>query len=165
MNIEGNITIVAMQPEQLTTIASWQQGERARYADSGDLSQRIERLSSHIGSNIFPATYVACAGDTPIGCVSLVYYFASASTQGNQKKQGLWLSNLYVLPEYRRQGLASHLLGHCRQQCVEQDVDTLQLFTADLSKYYQARGWTYHRRARVSGIDVDILQLKIDQQC
>lgn len=162
----AQLTIRPLGHEQLVLVAGWQHSERASSGDPGKLEDRIARLALHIGGAQFPTTYVVFDGDTPMACASLVYYGAARLSKPTESTpigaaDNLWLSNVFVLPEYRCQGVASKLLKFCELQAAKK-VSTLYLFSSERADYYRQRGWSQLSIARVSGLDVDILQRSLE---
>jgi GNAT superfamily N-acetyltransferase len=72
-------------------------------------------------------------------------------------KPGLWLEDLYVRPQYRRQGVGNALMVFLARLCVERDYGRLEWSVLDWNTptldFYKALGaeaeteWTNHRLA------------------
>jgi ribosomal protein S18 acetylase RimI-like enzyme len=83
--------------------------------------------------------FVAESDGRTVGFTLLYPLYSSLS------QRRIWLLNdLYVLPEFRRHGVASQLLARAQSWGVETDADYLTLETAHdnpAQHLYEARGW------------------------
>lgn len=99
-----------------------------------------------------PTTYchVAEVGGEVVG---LAVWFLSFSTWTG--KNGIWLEDLFVLPEHRGTGLGKALLQRLAQVCVERDFTRLEWWVLDWNApsiaFYESLGavaqdeWTTYR--------------------
>ncbi|MFL0803744.1 MAG: GNAT family N-acetyltransferase [Agarilytica sp.] len=163
-----SIIDLTQQPSWAPTIARWHHEEwlknhsglegRARSAEhiAKKLAQREHSLAQHLNDDPLPTTFVAHRKEVPIGTVSLVYY---QFTQ--DKRPSEWLTNLYVLPELRRQGVAGALLEHALQYACEHDLPCLMLYTSTSADFYRKRRWRTINKGIVQGLKVDIMDYKL----
>lgn len=94
-----------------------------------------------------PVSWVAFSGDIPVGMVSLKDHDLASHTHLRP-----WLSALYVLPQYRRRGIAESLIDTVASYAHERKNTRLYLFADHrnllyLSGYYSARGWNFCDKA------------------
>jgi len=116
------------------------------------LCERRHALSRHLGEEPLPTTFVAHWAGDPIGTVSLVYYQFTHDQNPTE-----WLTNLFVLPEYRRRGVASHLLNSAIAYASSHDLHRLLLYTNDQVDFYRKRHWRPLNRGLVQGEKVEIM--------
>lgn len=63
-----------------------------------------------------------------------------------------WLASLYVIPEFRRQGVARDLIKAIEDHAHSHDVRTLHLYTVDAEHLYLKCGWRVGERFISHGI-------------
>jgi GNAT superfamily N-acetyltransferase len=151
---------LASCPDYLDQVATWHHRECLRQGLQSHQDKRRERLLQHlIGCACVPQTWLALepgSGDL-IGCVSVVSYHLGARPGTPQADTPLWLSNLFVAPEWRRQGVASGLIEGVRQFSRELGMTGLWLTATDQSEFYRRRGWQLVRRAKLGGRWVNVM--------
>ena len=109
-------------------------------------------------STALPVSWVALADNVPAGMVSLKEHDLSSHAHLSP-----WLSALYVIPEFRRQGIAAGLIDAVVDYARSKGYKELFLFTdnknsAYLSRYYTERGWTLYERVRdQDGMEIEVL--------
>lgn len=175
MNPTMTISHLREFPQWVKTVASWHHQEWLRsFRDGGlrasaselgaDIREREHNLRAHFARDPIPATFVAhvpaVEGDpeerTPIGSVSLVFYQFTKS-----RKPSEWVTNLFVEPEHRCQGVGARLLGHIEQYAKHQGLLQLRLYTRDKAAYYQKRQWTHTHNGLVQGNTVSVLEKRV----
>lgn len=115
----------------LDQIASWHQQEWQQQ----DLAERTRQLTTHLSDEAIPTTLVAFSGDCAVGSVSLVRYQRLGGYPAS-----VWMANMYVVPELRRQGVGSRLIDEAEKQAGEAGVSQLFLYTHDQKNYYKNWG-------------------------
>ena len=93
------------------------------------------------GFDSLPVSWVALEGDTPVGMVSLKEHDLAS-----HQHLGPWLSALYVLPPFRRRGVAGALISEVLMSAKERGASKIYLFAdhrnlSYLSRFYSSRGW------------------------
>lgn len=131
-------------------------GGRGEEEVADRLRQRHDSLSLHLKGVGLPATFIAHSSGNPIGSVSLVYY---QFTKDNHASE--WLTNLYVLPEYRKQGIAASLLSTAISHAIEMNVPKLMLYTSNCGDYYRKRKWRTINHGVVQGQKVEIMDYQL----
>ncbi len=156
-------------PHWVATVSAWHHGEwlQAQSARPGasvkpseiakKKGERERLLASHLSDAPIPATFVAHCAGMPVGSVSLVYY---QFTQDQRPSE--WLTNLFVLPNNRYQGIGDGLLRHALRYAQHHDVARLMLYTNDRAAFYRKRQWRPVNRGIVQGQKVDILDYLLE---
>ena len=134
------LTIRPSTPADVLTIFSLIQA----LADYEKLSHTVtgspEALTEHLfGDRQFAETILAEWDSKPVG---FALFFSNYSTF--LTKPGLYLEDLFVLPEYRRQGVGKALLSHVAQLAMERDAGRLEWSVLDWNEpaiaFYQRMG-------------------------
>ena len=94
-----------------------------------------------------PVSWVALEGDLPVGMVSLKEHDLASHAHLSP-----WLSALFVLPIYRRRGIANELIKTVIGDAKSRGGERLYLFAdhknlSYLSRFYSARGWNFEEDA------------------
>lgn len=155
------ISTLAEFPEWVPILARWHHEEWLRgqegdeLALAGDsqnkLARREDLLNKHCDAEDIPQTFVTHQAHIPVGSASIVRYRFSL-----QQRSSEWLTNVYVLPEFRRKGIARRLIDYACAQAKILGVQELKLYTSDQAKFYQKLGWKAHGAGRVQGQTVSV---------
>jgi len=146
-------------PEWLEPIVEWQHAEWLRLSDAAALTQtelskalheRQLHMRTHLTRESLPKTFVAYSGDQPIGSISLIRYATDPSAK-------LWLTNLYVQPAWRYQGIGAALLAKGETAARSLAVKDLWLCSFDAADYYLKFGWRWEKTAELRGCPVEVL--------
>ncbi len=137
------------------------------------LRERCRKLQAHLtlpielSANIYsldslPQTLLLSDGQQLLGCVSLVLYRNShAAKRDNAGIDGsgatVWLSSLYVAPQWRRRGLGRRLVERVELLARGYPLTQLKLFTDNRGSFYRQLGWREEGRARLRGREVLIM--------
>ena len=161
------ISDLSDREEWLDTIASWHHIEwlkgriSATEASShSSLTKRVRVLRGHLGCEPIPSTFVAELNGKPIGSASVVFY---RFTQ--KQRQSEWLTNVYVCPEYRNQGIGKALIERICQHAAANKVKELRLYTLDKRNFYAGLGWKDIGTGIVQKNEVAILAKQIVGRC
>ncbi len=154
------IRTLADCPQHLEQVAHWHHQEWR----SGTLDQRRQRLLQHLHNPAIPDTstpsvptsFVALFGKTVVASISVVHY-----QRLGQTTDSLWLANLFVAPECRRQGIGEQMLAHAQHYARQLGVDKVYLYTTNLEQFYRQRGWLPVRRAEFRGEPVVIMRFTL----
>lgn len=98
----------------------------------------------------FPYTFVAIAGELPVGMVSV-----KESELSGREELTPWLSALYVAPDHRRRGIGERLIDTVINDCAKKKYKRVFLFIDSrnmetLERFYRKRGWKYYDEERDS---------------
>nr|WP_298415964.1 GNAT family N-acetyltransferase [uncultured Halomonas sp.] len=136
----------------LLMVGKWQ------YEQWGDLypetSQEAwqEELHRECGTRGVPAVFLALAEGRPVGTASLV-----KADMEVRRELGPWLASVYVLPEWRGQGIASRLVRCVEGEAQEVGMTRLYLFTPDQQALYRRLGWKDKETLDYRGMNVTIM--------
>ena len=102
----------------------------------------VEQLESHLfGDRLYAEAIVAEVGDRIVG---FALFFSNYSTF--LTKPGIYLEDLFVLPEYRRRGIGSAILIYLGKLAVQRDAGRLEWSVLDWNEsaiaFYQQMGAT-----------------------
>jgi len=114
-------------------VAGWLK-QTFRYLDETLLMEITVRLL--VSGATFEESFVMLENDVPVGTASL-----AAHDLASRPDLGPWISNVYVLPAYRRRGYASALIRHIEAFARTQAISTLWLYTLDAVALYERLGW------------------------
>lgn len=148
-------------PSYLDQVAQWHHRECLRQGLHSCPEQRRDRLLQHLnGSSSVPHTWLALerGSDQLIGCVSVVSYHLGAQPGEPCPETPLWLSNLFVAPQWRRQGVAADLMDEVQQFARQLGMAQLWLTAKDQADFYRRRGWQVVRRAKLGGRWVQVMR-------
>lgn len=157
---------LSAHPDWLSTLAEWHHQEWLSTVDierlSNDekkqaLDERTAFLQKHLTSDVIPTTFVGAYQNQPIASASLIYH--KHESPSRPSRQSLWLTNVYVVPQWRTQGLGQYIVNMAIDYCCLHKFTRLQLYTFDATSYYLKRGWSYERTNQIRSKDVDILSI------
>ena len=159
---EITVQPLAHTPAFFAQVAAWHHQECERQGLKSSLALRQQRLQLHIQGETIPQTLVAVLHGEIIGCVSLVNYHSSAQQKTNGKNLSpVWLSNLFVQEQHRKQGVGNVLIDHAVNYVRAMAMQELWLSAAEYTEFYQKRGWQISRRTRWGGRVVNIMRLTL----
>lgn len=93
-----------------------------------------------------PFSLIACEGDQPLGCASLLDDDEVSGWDGRT-----WLGNVIVLESARGRGIGSALVDAIEQRATRLGVRELHLVTTTAIDWYERRGWSVRGSADVHG--------------
>lgn len=155
-----SIVDLAQHPDWLEEIVGWHHAEWLRLSDAATMThaqlaqalhERGNSMRTHLTADPLPTTFVAQELHKPIGTVSLIRY-GSESNTGK-----VWLTNLYVQPARRYQGVGQALLAHGEAAARAFGLLGLWLYSFDSADYYRKRGWCWEKTAEIRGCPVEVL--------
>lgn len=123
-------------PHHLPTLAAWHQAEWAYLNPGENLGMRIARMQAYLQDGLVPSTFVYEQRGQPVGSAAIV-----ASDMDERPQWSPWLASVFVVPEFRRQGIGSRLVRHVMAQAAAAGHRHLYLFTPDQAAFYQNLGW------------------------
>lgn len=156
------ITPLKNSPDYFSQVALWHHQECERQGLKSTLELRRERLIKHIQSESIPKTFIATINNELVGCVSLVNYaYGRDSVRAKITDTPLWLSNLFVHPEYRNRGIGNQLIEKAKTYAQELKLAELWLTATEFTDYYQKRGWEITRKTRLGGRQVNVMRVEV----
>ena len=148
------VTIRSAAPTDAALILGFIEG----LAEYEKLSHEAQATEADIVRDLFgPSPKVFCdlasSGDRPLGFA--LWYYTYSTFQG---RHGIWLEDLFVVPEARGQGAGKALLVHLAQRCVRDGLGRFEWAVLDWNApsiaFYEAQGAVMMKeweRCRVSG--------------
>jgi len=121
----------------ITQLASWFYHEWG--IRNPDLSIDVieENLRRRLNRDRLPLTFVGFQDGVPVGSASLKIREMEIYPQYIH-----WLGTVYVLPEYRDQGVGSQIVEHAISEAKKLgNINELYLYTSDRERFYTRLGW------------------------
>jgi len=156
-----DIFVLEQKPEFFAQVAHWHHQECERQGLKSSIALRQQRLVLHVQESSIPKTLIALRGNQVVGCASLVNYTYRSSERMPKvaSPSPVWLSNLFVLEEFRQQGIANTLIDAAKNYAQGLDLEELWLSATDYTHYYQKRGWEIVRRTKLGGRQVNVMRV------
>lgn len=153
------ITNLRERPDALDQVALWHHRECLQQGLASELPQRLKKLNDHItNGHPIPQTWLALSAGQVCGCVSIVSYHLRKSDQDRVTEEPLWLSNLYVAPEYRGHGVGAQLVRFAEDIARQLGRNELWLIARERTQYYLALGWQEVRQAKIAKQSVNVMR-------
>jgi len=117
-----------------------------RYTDA------LEELQYHASSHTLPVTLIAFDGGQLLGSIGLI----SEDSHQEELPQELanispWLTSLFVLPQWRGQGVGTALVRKALRHAQALNVARLHLVATDCEMFYARLGWEVKTRFAFRG--------------
>ncbi|MBL1268044.1 MAG: GNAT family N-acetyltransferase [Halomonas sp.] len=100
------------------------------------LEKAIEWLKAECGQGGVPSIFVAMQGENPVGTASLI-----ADDMSIRREFTPWLASVFVVPEWRGQGIASALVRRVEAEAAAHGFERFYLYTPDQQALYRRLGW------------------------
>ncbi|UKO99854.1 GNAT family N-acetyltransferase [Nostoc sp. UHCC 0870] len=134
MTVHGDLIVRFAEPDDSKALFDLIQGlaeyEKLSHAVTGDASALQEHL---FGSRKYVEAILAEYSGKAVGFALFFHNYSTFLT-----KPGLYLEDLFVLPDYRRQGIGKALLIKLAQIAVERDCGRLEWSVLDWNESAQA---------------------------
>lgn len=137
----------------IRTVADWHHREWGHLTPRSSLDRCISHVARTCTRDAIPLTFVAVAGDVPVGCASLIHHDLKTRMELSP-----WLASVYVAPECRRQGIGSRLVRRAVDRAREFQMERLYLITPDQESFYRRLGWDPLERTNYRAEDVVIME-------
>ena len=131
------------------TLAGW---HWAAWGQPGALPHWIETLRGRAHRDRIPTTFVAMAGDEPVGSVSIV-----ERDMSTHPDLGPWLAAVYVVPAFRGRSVGSELVRRAVRRAAELGAVRVYLYTDDAPGFYERLGWSTIAEEEYEGHRVAIM--------
>ena len=140
-------------PQYISSVAEWIYNEF--WMDKPGFSPAFfeNELKKAAKPDNLPISFLALFDDIPVGTVNFI-----ENDDEDRKHLYPWLAALYVLPEYRKAGVGSALVGKVKAQAQLMGIKEFFLGT-DNPKFYEKLGAEFFEQARS---DLVIMRIKLN---
>jgi len=155
--MSSNLIVRFAQPSDCTTLFELIQGlaeyEKLSHAVTGNAQALKEHL---FGSPKYIDAILAEAAGKAVGFALFFHNYSTFLT-----KPGIYLEDLFVLPEYRRQGIGKALLTKLAQIAIERDCGRLEWSVLDWNlsaqEFYRSMGASILEDWRICRVNEEAL--------
>lgn len=126
-----------------------------------DLSVDViqKNLKQRLNRDRLPLTFVAFRDGDPVGSASLKIREMEIYPQYLH-----WLGTVYVLPEFRDQGIGSQIVSHALSEAERLgNINDLYLYTPDRERFYTKFGWQTLEKPFYHGQEVVVMKRMISR--
>ena len=134
MQIE--VKYLADHPELIHLMATWFIDEWGKNNPSLTVANIEHRIRERMNRDKLPLCLLAFVESQPVGTATLKIREMEIYPQFEH-----WLGNVYVLPEYRNQGVGSYVVGNAAEKAKLLGIRDLYLYTRNREHLYQRIGW------------------------
>lgn len=123
----------------IPTSAGWHWAEWGHADPDGSAESWGTALGSRTNRDRVPATWIAMSADLPVGSVSLVEH--DMPDRPELAAMTPWVAGLYVLPSYRRLGIATQLVEACEAGALRLGIARVYLYSSTARLLHERLGW------------------------
>jgi GNAT superfamily N-acetyltransferase len=98
-------------------------------------------ISIYIKRHTYFNCYVAVKDNHLVGFISLNFNDFSIYDDDKMNESSLWLTDLYIWPEYRSQGIGKLLVNYVSRLVEKMDIQLHLACSSDMISYYRNLGW------------------------
>jgi predicted N-acetyltransferase YhbS len=135
---------LAERPDLVPVVATWIYQEWWTTVDGASADTLTDLLRAHMVPDQMPLTLVASLETLPVGTATLLLHDVGTE---QWPELSPWLAAVYVVPEYRYQGIGAALVNAIVAKASALGVPALYLQTLGSEKFYARLGWRVLRRA------------------
>jgi len=140
------VKYLADHPELVHVLSTWFHDEWGKTNPSLTVEGIERQVQERLNRDKFPLCLVAFAKSKPVATATLKIREMEIYPHLEH-----WLGNVYVLPEYRNQGVGSQITEAAAGTARSLGVNTLYLYTRDREHFYQRLGWELMEQAEYRG--------------
>jgi GNAT superfamily N-acetyltransferase len=156
-----SVVTTSARPDLAPLVALWLW--QAFWRAGGHSLETIQSLvQNSVTAGAMPRTFVLLVDDAPVGTASLV-------THDLDERPDLtpWLAGVYVEPQARGNGYATHLIAAVEAACRAKSIATLWLYTDTAERIYARIGWQtvetiQHRSQTIRGKIKPVMLMRRD---
>jgi GNAT superfamily N-acetyltransferase len=131
------IVFLADYPHYLPVVAGWIFDEWGAEMSGSTFDSVQSEFSQHLNRDRIPLTMLALSEGLPVGTASIFLH-----DMDTRMELTPWLAAVYVLPEFRGQGIGSQLVRAIEETGKRLQLERLYLFTPDREAFYARLGWS-----------------------
>ena len=150
------IDYLANRPEFVDKLArlSWAEWQHIYQQRGQTFEDALKNYRERTNTDWLPLALVAVHGEQLVGTVSLK--FRDLDTRPDLDP---WLGALFVIPEWRRRGVASLLMRRAVEEAKRLKLGKLFLWSSSAEELYLKLGWQAVDRTEYSGKRIVIMQM------
>ena len=142
--------------EFLPSLARLHYEEWTHLRPGESLEARTSRLRSYMGRQGIPSVVVALDQGALVGSAML-----TAKDLDTHPHLSPWLAGVYVLPNFRRQGVATALVSRIIAEARSLGTPTLYLYTVSAERFFSRLGWSVMEHATFHDTPVAVMSYGI----
>ncbi len=151
------ISYLADYPDYLDRIAFWSFTEWGHYFPNETLMDVVGDYQGYLAKDQIPLAIVAHKDQQAIGAACL---FNEDSLPGFEHFTP-WLGAVYVMKEYRRQGIGKILVERIVNEAKRLGSAKIYLWTGSETQWYQKQGWRMTATTLFFDHPIDVMELEI----
>lgn len=154
---EVTIDLLAHYPHLADELARWSWNEwRPIYEERGQTFEHaLRNYRERTNTDCLPLALIALNGPDLIGTVSLKYHDLDSRPDLDP-----WLGGVFVIPSWRRRGVASLLMQRAVEAAAMLGLMKLYLWTSSAEGLYQKLGWEVVERSHYCGKNIVVMQIE-----
>jgi GNAT superfamily N-acetyltransferase len=150
------VALLADTPQLIPLLTEWFYTEWGQNDPPFTRKEFQRQFRERLNRDRVPLTMVAFLDGSPVATASLKIREMDPFPQFEH-----WLGGVYTLPEYRRQGIGSHVVEACVAQASRLGVGELYLYTRRSTDLYAGLGWETIARPSYRGKEVVIMKRRL----
>jgi GNAT superfamily N-acetyltransferase len=131
------LSYLADHPQFVPIVAEWVHNEWGQQETDATIGTSISNLQSQLNTGIPPVALVMLRKGIPIACSSIKIRELAAFSQYTY-----WLGSVYVLPEFRNQGIGALVVENSSRIASELGIRELFLYTHSHENFYSHLGFS-----------------------
>jgi N-acetylglutamate synthase-like GNAT family acetyltransferase len=150
------IDFLADHQDFIPILAQWHYREWAHLRPGDSIEARVSRLRACCGRREIPTVVIAFRGRTLIGSAMLV-----ASDMDTRMELSPWLAGVFVVPQYRLQGVGAALVQRIINEVTGLGIERIYLYTPSTERFYSRLGWSLFDRTGYRGAEVALMSYRV----
>jgi GNAT superfamily N-acetyltransferase len=147
---------LADHPELVPLLSGWFYNEWGKNNPALTIDSIEKAVRQRLNRDTAPLSLVAFLANRPVGTATLKIREMETHPQYEH-----WLGNVYVLPDYRNQGIGSYIIQKAIDEAGEIGIRDLYLYTRDREKLYERLGWKSIEQVAYHGRIASIMKREI----